>query len=785
MKISRREMLEAGLAGALAASAGRAGAQAPAPAQAGPVDPRTSLIWHNKPAATWPEADPVGNGRLGAMVFGNIKRERIQLNEDRFWSGSPYSNVNPEAREALPRVRELIFAGRYAEAEAFAEAHVQAVPMREMSYQSLGDLWLDLVDVDETSVEDYRRELDLDAATSRVRFVSNGVAYVRETFSSPVDQVIAIQVRAEGGPLALDCAFSSGQRASATIEGGATLVLAGVNNKDRGIAGKLRFEMRARIVADGGTVTRDGAVIQVRGARSILILLAAATSFRSPVDVSGDAHAIAAAQLAAAAAKPFERLREDHLAEHRRLFRRVAIDLGGNARAEQPTDQRAGHAIDRDDPALAALFFQFGRYLLISASRRGSEPANLQGIWNESNRPPWGSKYTININTEMNYWPADPANLAECFEPLVAMVEELAISGAHTARDMYGARGWVAHHNTDLWRASGPVDHVRTGLWPTGAAWLSCQLWDHYDFHRDPAYLRRIYPLLRGASLFFLDTLVKDPATGHMVTNPSLSPENDHGRGSTLCAGPALDMQLLRDLFDRTIASSRLLKRDSKLRPELGAMRARLAPHQIGKAGQLQEWLADWDLEVPEPTHRHTSHLYAVYPIHQINLDETPDLARAARKSMELRGPEASGWALGWRTNIWARLRDAEHAHLMLRKLLQTEPNYPGWLGVHPPFQIDCFFGGTAGIAEMLVQSRDSLVDLLPALPAAWPTGSVRGLRIRGACAIDLAWRDGKLDTVTLHPEQDGARTLRSGDRRAEVRLKAGRALALRLADFA
>ena len=773
MDLNRRTVLEAGVAATLGGLAGPLLAQPGAAAAGAPVDRRLTTLWHNKPAQSWQEAHPVGNGRLGAMVFGGVKRERIQLNEDTLFSGGPYQDVNPAARAALPQVRELIFAGRYAEAETLAEQSLQARPWREMSYQSLGDLAIDLLDVNETSVADYRRELDLDGAVARTSFTSEGVTYVREVIASHPDEVIAIAIRAEGGPLNLDCSLSSGQRASVTATSGGTLLLSGVNNTDRDNPGKLRFAAQLQLVAEGGTTSAAGSVLQVRGARSVMVLLAAATSHRSPVDVSGDPVAIVHAQLAAVSGKGWQQLRDAHAADHRQLFRRAALQLPLTPAVDQPTDQRAGHAVDRDDPALAALFFHFGRYLLI-ASSRGSEPANLQGKWNDSNRPPWGSKYTININTEMNYWPADTANLPECLEPLVRMVEELAVSGAHTAQAMYGARGWVAHHNTDLWRASGPVDHARTGVWPTGAAWLSVQLWDHWDYHRDRGFLRRIYPLLRGAALFHLDTLQRDPATGFMVTNPSLSPENDHGHGSTLCAGPTLDMQVLRDLFDRTIASSRELGLDAKLRQQLAAMRAKLAPNRIGRAGQLQEWLADWDLEAPEPTHRHTSHLYGVYPSQQINADDTPELLAAARKSLDLRGREATGWALAWRTALWAHFRSGEDAHEMLRRLLQTEPNAPGLLGIHPPFQIDCFFGGTAALVEMLVQSRGELIDLLPALPKAWPSGTLAGVRTRGSCVLDLEWAGGALKAVTLRPERSGTRVVRSAGKTVRVALRPG-----------
>ena len=733
---------------------------------------KTTLMWHAKPATAWEEGYPIGNGRLAATLMGQVKRERLQLNEGTLFSGGPYNNVNPAARAALPQVRALIFAGRFAEAEALAEKQVQATPPREMSYQSIGDLLLDFAGVNETSISDYRRELDLDAAVASTSFVSDGLRYRREAFASAVDDVIAVRITADR-PFALECQLTSGQRNSVSAPSPTTLLIAGVNNTDFEVAGALRFAAAAEIVAEGGSIERAGPVLRIRDARSVTVLVAAATSLRSPVDVGGDPVALVQRRIATARVKSWDQLRVAHIGDHRRLFRRLAIDLGTSVAAARPTDQRAAHALASADPALAALFVQFGRYLLI-ASSRGGEPANLQGKWNDSNRPPWGSKYTININTEMNYWPADTGNLAECVEPLTRMVEELAISGARTASAMYSARGWVAHHNTDLWRASGPVDHSRTGLWPMGGAWLSCQLWDHWDYCRDLAYLRRIYPLLRGASLFFLDTLVEDAASGTMVTNPSLSPENDHGHGSTLCAGPALDRQLLRDLFDRTVHAARTLRTDTDLRRACATMRGRLAPDHIGKAGQLQEWLLDWDADAPEQTHRHTSHLYAVYPSGQINLDDTPALATAAHRSLELRGTEATGWALAWRIALSARFRNAENAHLLVRRLLQSEPNASGMLGFHAPFQIDSFFGGTAGILEMLVQSRGALIDLLPALPAAWPQGSLTGVRVRGGCTLDLGWQAEAPTRVVLHPERSGARTVRFGTRTVEVRLRAG-----------
>ncbi|WNO52378.1 glycoside hydrolase family 95 protein [Stakelama saccharophila] len=745
---------------------------------------RHSLLWYQHPAGEWTEALPIGNGSLGAMVFGGIKRERLQLNEDTLWSGGPYSNVNPKARAALPKVRELIFAGKYAEAEAYADAHVQAVPMREMAYQALGDCFIDLPQVNETSAADYRRELDLDTAIARTRFTTGGRAYVREVFASPVHHLIAVSIRAEGGTVSADFSLASGQRVEVSASD-ATLTMHGVNNEDRGIAGKLRFTAMGKVRASGGMVSADGPILRVRDARSVLFLLTAATSHRSPSDVSGDPNAITIGRLAAVDGLSYAALRDAHVAEHQRLFRRVSLDLGRGERADQPTDQRLEHAADSDDPSLAALYFQFARYLMISSSRPGTQPANLQGIWNDSNQPPWQSKYTININTEMNYWPVDSADLSECIEPLTAMVEQLAVSGARTAKEMYGARGWVAHHNTDLWRASGPIDHARTGLWPTGGAWLATQLWDHWDYVRDDAYLKRIYPLLAGAARFFLDTLVRDPRTGHMVTNPSFSPENDHGHGSTLCAGPTMDMQILRDLFDRTGAAAKRLGRDGDLRRDVAAMRDRLAPDRIGAKGQLQEWQFDWDMDATDPHHRHVSHLYGLYPSHQINPDDTPALTRAARTSLEMRGDDATGWGLGWRLNLWARLRDGAHAHRILIHLLSPGRTYTNMFDAHPPFQIDGNFGGAAGILEMLVQSRDDRIDLLPALPPGWPAGSLRGIRVRGACRLDLTWRDGRVTEATLHPERDGRRVIHTPHGSLSRALRRGRTVTLRSSDFA
>jgi len=736
-------------------------------------------LWYRQPAKEWVEALPVGNGRIGAMVFGGIARERLQLNEDTLWGGGPYDPVNPTAREALPEVRRLIAAGRYAEAQELASAKLMAIPLRQMPYQTFGDLELAMPGLREEEVRDYHRELDLDAAVATTRFSIGAVNYRRQVVASPDHQVIAIQIEADAaGAIDLDVGLTSPQEASVAADRD-TLVLAGRNLAAEGIAGALRLAARVRVIPGGGSLeARDGR-LAVRGADRVTLLVAMATSYRRFDDVGGDPAATTGAQIAAAAPIPFARIAADTAAAHQRLFRGVSLDLGRTPAADRPTDERIRDSQAADDPALAALYFQYGRYLLICSSRPGTQPANLQGIWNDSTRPPWGSKYTININTEMNYWPAEPTGLAECTAPLIAMLRDLAEAGARTAQAMYGARGWVVHHNTDLWRATAPIDGPQWGLWPTGGAWLCTHLWERYDYGRDLAYLRSVYPLMRGAALFFVDVLQPDPATGYLVTSPSLSPENVHPRGASLCAGPAMDMQILRDLFDQTAKAAAILEIDTEFAAQLKATRARLAPDRIGAQGQLQEWQEAWDAEAPEQAHRHVSHLYGLFPSHQINLDDTPELAAAARRSLERRGDESTGWAIAWRINLWARLRDGDRAHRILRLLLGPDRTYPNMFDAHPPFQIDGNFGGAAAIAEMLMQSRGDEILLLPALPKAWPAGSVQGLWARGACQVDVSWRDGKLESATLVAAIPSRRIVRLGDRRVSIDLQPGRPVRL------
>ena len=721
------------------------------------------ILWYRGPASLWTDALPLGNGRLGAMVYGGVTRDEFQLNEDTLWSGGPYAPANPEASRHLGKVRDLIFAGRYAEAEALANRHLMGRPYLQTSYQPAGRLLLDFIFG--SLFSDYRRELDLSQALASVTFTADGIRFRRESFVSAADGILAIRLTADRpGAVSFAAEFVSEQPGDARARPG-FLRFDGRNRGEVGIEGRLRWALEARVTAEGGTITSNGDNVRIDGADSALILLDIATSFNRFDDVSGDPSAAIAARLDHAAAKGWERLFADHLTAHRALYDRFEMELGRAPAAEKATDERVVAFEHGHDAALAALYVHFGRYLAISSSRPGTQPANLQGIWNHEIRPPWGSKYTSNINLQMNYWLADPANLSPCMEPLIAMVEDLAVTGAAMARVHYGARGWVLHHNTDVWRATAPIDGAQWGVWPTGGAWLCAQLWDHARFAGFPADLvSRLYPLLRGASEFFLDALVELPGTGMLVTAPSVSPENVHPHGATICAGPAMDSQILRDLLAATADAANRLGRDADFAAGIMRVRERLPADRIGKAGQLQEWLDDWDMDAPEIHHRHVSHLYGVYPSLQISPATTPALAAAARTSLDIRGDDATGWGIGWRINLWARLGDGERAYTVLQRLLHPDRTYRNLFDAHPPFQIDGNFGGAAGILEMLVQSDETSIRLLPALPGAWPSGSVRGLRARGGVTLDFSWDAGQVKSLVI--ESAGyAGDIRTGER--------------------
>lgn len=735
-----------------------------------PYDHGRYKLWYNKPAKNWNEALPLGNGFIGGMVFGNVQDERIQLNESTIWGGGPNNTIDSGARPYINQVRALLAEKKYTEAQELANSKLGPKGNSGMPYQLAGNLYISFPGKD--NVNNYYRDLDIANATAVVKYTLNGVNYKREYFTSFGSNVLMARLTANK-PGMINCKLSlqSPLKSSVAIAGKETLVLSGQGSDHEGQKGQIKFNVLIRAKNSGGTKLADTSGITIANADTAVIYLSMATNFVNYHDLSANALNRAEDILNKAYQHSFDELLNKNIRFYRSYFDRVKLDLGSDSATKQPTDVRIQNFSHSNDAQLAELYFQYGRYLLICSSQPGSQPANLQGIWNGEVKGPWDSKYTININTEMNYWPSEVTQLPELSTPLFHMIKDLSVTGAPTAKIMYGARGWMLHHNTDIWRITGIVDGAFSGLWPTSNAWLCQHLWEHYLYSGDKKFLEEYYPVMKGAAEYYIDALQKEPQHGWLVVSPSISPEHEYIGGKnqvSVTAGATMDNQLVYGLFTAVMRAATELHVDNAFADSLASYRSQLPPMQIGRYGQLQEWLEDFDRT--DDHHRHVSHLYGLFPGNQISPFRQSQLFAAVKNSLIYRGDVSTGWSMAWKINLWARLLDGNHAYKLIKDQIKpvdghSGGTYPNLFDAHPPFQIDGNFGCTSGIAEMLLQSHDGAIYLLPALPDEWKDGSISGLMARGGFKIDMNWANHKIIKLTIHSSLGGNCRLRFNQR--------------------